>query len=70
MEKNLMPDLSSRPHSMALELQMKADATSIYNAWTRDFDLWFAEPGELIMTPEENKPFFFYNRHDWGRHAH
>ena len=58
MEKSFIPDLSSRPHSMSLELQMKADAASIYNAWTRDFDLWFAEPGELIMTPEVNRPFF------------
>ena len=24
----------------------------------------------MIMTPEINRPFFFYNRHDWGRHAH
>ncbi len=70
MEKSLAPDLSSRPHSLKLELRLSADATSIYNAWTRDFDLWFAEPGELSMTPEENQPFFFYNRHDWGRHAH
>jgi uncharacterized protein YndB with AHSA1/START domain len=70
MDKSFIPDLSSRPHSMTLEVQLKADAASIYNAWTRDFDLWFAEPGELIMTPEENRPFFFYNRHDWGRHAH
>ena len=57
MEKSFIPDLSSRPHSMTLELQMTADAPSIYNAWTRDFDLWFAEPGELIMTPEVNRPF-------------
>lgn len=70
MGKNLIPDLSSRPNSMTLEHQMKADAGSIYDAWTRDFDLWFAEPGELIMSPDVNRPFFFYNRHDWGRHAH
>lgn len=70
MGKRFIPDLSSRPNSMTLELRMKADAASIYNAWTRDFDLWFAETGELIMTPEVNRPFFFYNRHDWGRHAH
>ena len=70
MKKSFVPDLSSRPHSMTLELQMKADAPSIYNAWTRDFDLWFAEPGELIMTPEVNRPFFCYNRHEWGRHGH
>ncbi|MCG8408967.1 MAG: SRPBCC domain-containing protein [Phycisphaerales bacterium] len=70
MGKSFAPDLSSRPNSMTLELRMKADAASIYNAWTRDFDLWFAETGELIMAPEVNRPFFFYNRHDWGRHAH
>ena len=70
MGKSFIPDLSSRSNSMTLELRMKADAASIYNAWTRDFDLWFAETGELIMTPEVNRPFFFYNRHDWGRHAH
>ena len=23
-----------------------------------------------VMTPEEGSLFFFYNRHDWGRHAH
>ena len=55
---------------MILEIQMKADSASIYDAWTRDFDLWFAEPCELIMTPEVNRPFFFNNRHEWGRHAH
>jgi uncharacterized protein YndB with AHSA1/START domain len=22
------------------------------------------------MTPEGDKPFFFYNRNDWGRHPH
>jgi len=34
------------------------------------FDSWFAQPGELLMTPEIDKPFFFYNRKDWGRHPH
>jgi hypothetical protein len=58
MGKSLIPDLSSRPYAMTLEHRMKAGAGSIYNAWTRDFDLWFAEPGELIMTPEVNRPFF------------
>ena len=49
---------------------MKAGAEAIYDAWTRNFDKWFAQPGELIMTPKEGSLFFFYNRHDWGRHAH
>lgn len=65
-----VPDLSSRPFSMTVEREMKGAATLIYDAWTRRFDSWFAQPGELIMTPEVGSLFFFYNRHDWGRHAH
>lgn len=65
-----VPDLSARPFSMTLERTMKAAASDIYAAWTESFDKWFAQPGELIMTPEEGSLFFFYNRHDWGRHAH
>lgn len=70
MAERFLPDLSSRPHSISFERHMHADAASIFNAWTRDFDLWFAEPGELIMQPQENTAYFFYNRHDWGRHGH
>ena len=65
-----VPDLSSRPFSMTVERQMDATAELIYGAWTKSFDKWFAQPGELLMTPKEGSLFFFYNRHDWGRHAH
>lgn len=70
MPDPFVPDLSARPFSMTVEHQMKAAASDIYAAWTEGFDTWFAQPGELIMTPEEGSLFFFYNRHDWGRHAH
>ena len=70
MPEPFVPDLSSRPFSMTLERPMKAAASIIYDAWTQSFDKWFAQPGELIMKPEEGSLFFFYNRHDWGRHAH
>lgn len=70
MPEPFVPDLSSRPFSMTVEQQMTAPADRIYDAWTRGFDKWFAQPGELIMTPEQGSLFFFYNRHDWGRHAH
>jgi uncharacterized protein YndB with AHSA1/START domain len=70
MPDPFVPDLSARPFSMTLERPMKAAAGDIYAAWTEGFDKWFAQPGELIMTPEEGSLFFFYNRHDWGRHAH
>jgi uncharacterized protein YndB with AHSA1/START domain len=70
MPEPFVPDLSSRPFSMTVERQMAAATELIYDAWTRRFDKWFAQPGELLMTPEEGSLFFFYNRHDWGRHAH
>jgi uncharacterized protein YndB with AHSA1/START domain len=70
MPEPFVPDLSSRPFSMTVERPMRAAASSIYDAWTQSFDKWFAQPGELIMKPEEGSLFFFYNRHDWGRHAH
>ena len=41
-----------------------------YEAWTSKFDLWFAQPGAILMTPEVDRPYFFYNRDDWGRHPH
>lgn len=49
---------------------MKADAAALYEAWTEKFDSWFAEPGDLMMTPEIDRPFFFKNRRDWGSHPH
>ena len=55
---------------MTVERLMKASASDIYQAWTQKFDAWFAEPGELLMTPQVDTPFFFYNRKDWGRHPH
>lgn len=70
MKSKIIPNLDERPNHLILEKQMKANAADLYKAWTEDFDLWFAQPGELIMVPEIDKPFFFYNRHDWGRHAH
>ena len=55
---------------MTVERVMKADAAAIYEAWTERFDRWFAEPGDLIMAPEVDKPWFFKNRKDWGGHPH
>jgi len=46
------PDLTARPHSTTVERVMTASPAAIYDAWTRDFDKWFAQPGELVMQPE------------------
>ena len=70
MRTKCEPDNSARPLTMTAERLMKADASEIYQAWTEKFDSWFAQPGELLMTPEVDRPFFFYNRTDWGRHPH
>lgn len=70
MKSKLIPDLSTRPHTMTIERLMQASAAELYEAWTQRFDKWFAEPGNLLMVPEIDKPYFFYNRFDWGRHAH
>lgn len=70
MRTKCEPDLSTRPLTMTVERLMDASAADLYQAWTQRFDIWFAQPGELFMTPEVDKPFFFYNRTDWGRHAH
>ena len=70
MKSNITPDLNERQHRIHLEKSMRANASDLYQAWTEKFDLWFAQPGELLMEAKVDKPFFFYNRHDWGRHAH
>ena len=70
MRSKCEPDNSARPLTMTVERLMKAHASDIYQASTQKFDAWFAQPGELLMTPEVDKPFFFYNRKDWGRHPH
>lgn len=49
---------------------VNADPEQVYEAWTSKFDLWFAQPGATLMTPEVDRPYFFYNRDDWGRHPH
>ncbi|MFJ4479151.1 SRPBCC family protein [Streptomyces xanthochromogenes] len=38
---------------------MRADPHALYRAWTDRFDLWFAAPGSVTMTPRVNMPFFF-----------
>jgi uncharacterized protein YndB with AHSA1/START domain len=70
MKTSCPPDISSRPLDLVVERQMQAKADAIYRAWTEKFDCWFAEPGELMMTPEVDRPFFFKNRRDWGSHPH
>ncbi len=70
MKSKCQPDISARPLSMTVERVMKASAKDLYEAWTEKFDRWFAEPGEMMMVPEVDRPYFFNNRKDWGSHPH
>ena len=64
------PDLSSRPLCVTCAYTVKARPEEAFAAWTTRFDAWFAQPGTLAMVPEPGRPYFFYNRDDWGRHPH
>lgn len=64
------PDLSARPLHMTCEYVINAKPAQVYAAWTERFDLWFAQTGTVAMVPEPGRPYFFYNRDEWGRHPH
>ena len=53
------PDLSARPHRLAVERHMQLPAATVYKAWTTEFDRWFAAPGSVLMTGRVDTPFFF-----------
>ena len=64
------PDLSTRPLQVTCPCTVSAGPDAVYAAWTERFDLWFAQAGTLVMVPEPGRPYFFYNRDEWGRHPH
>lgn len=64
------PDLSARPHTTSCERTVSAPPRKVFAAWTQRFDAWFAQPGTVAMVPEPGRPYFFYNREEWGRHPH
>lgn len=64
------PDLSARPLRAACEHTVRAKPSEVFAAWTERFDLWFAQAGTLSLVAEPGRPYFFYNRDEWGRHPH
>jgi uncharacterized protein YndB with AHSA1/START domain len=54
-----IPDLSNRPFDLTVERDFALPVTTLFEAWTRRLDLWFAAPGSVLMNPEVNAPFFF-----------
>lgn len=59
MEPINIPDISTRPFKLTVERAMVSSPDVLYQAWTKQFDLWFAAPGSVIMQDEVNTVFFF-----------
>jgi len=55
----LEPDLSGWPLRLSVELRMATAPGALFQAWTRQFDRWFAAPGSVIMEASINKVFYF-----------
>lgn len=53
------PDLSNRPLNLTVKRLMNLKPETLFNAWTKEFDVWFAAPGSVLMTGKVNTPFFF-----------
>lgn len=70
MKPITIPDLSTRQLSLTVEIQMDASPDILFQAWTKQFDLWFAAPGTLLMKGEVNSVFFFETIFEEKRHAH
>ncbi|KAA3607986.1 MAG: SRPBCC domain-containing protein [Planctomycetota bacterium] len=64
------PDHSTRPLKMTCVHIVQAKPSEVYAAWTVRLDTWFAQAGTLQIVPEPGRPYFFYNRYEWGRHPH
>ncbi|TWH56263.1 uncharacterized protein YndB with AHSA1/START domain [Desulfitobacterium sp. LBE] len=65
-----IPDLSLRPFNLSVERAMSFPPDILYRAWTEQFDLWFAEPGSVLMQGEVNTVFYFETAYEGNRHPH
>jgi len=53
------PDLSARPYNLAVDRLISVSPERLFNAWTKEFDVWFAAPESVLMQGKINTPFFF-----------
>jgi uncharacterized protein YndB with AHSA1/START domain len=61
---------SSAADAFVVERNMRATTHQIYNAWTREFDRWFAAPGAIEMDASVGSPFWFDTLFEGERQAH
>ena len=52
-----IPDLSSRPFSLTVDRIIDSLPDALFLAWTKQFDLWFASPGSVLMNGESQLGF-------------
>lgn len=70
------PDISNQPYDLTVERLMNLKSETLFKAWTKEFDVWFAAPGSVLMTGKVNTPFFFETEFkpnensDIQRHSH
>ena len=64
------PDLSDRPLACVVETTVPLSADTIFHAWTKAFDTWFAVEGSLIMSGEIDTTYFFETEMHGKRHPH
>jgi uncharacterized protein YndB with AHSA1/START domain len=49
---------------------MDSSPDVLFKAWTKQFDIWFAAPGSVIMQGEINTVFYFETSFEGKRHPH
>lgn len=64
------PNTQSRPNQCAVRVRMNSNPHTIYEAWTRGLDRWFAVPGTVHMEAKEGAEYSFETEHEGHRHPH